>query len=393
VAINELILEIEPKVHHLGDDSYSGSANSQFQKNAEGTEFVQSFVIGNAHYNNYAKATLSFKAKGIQYNDNKLFINDKSYVLEESPSDGSYGNYSIDINKTEYQEGDNEIKLESGYGGDYDDFEFSNIVLTFSSPITNNDHLITLQRDGWNLVSICETISKEEIDMTGIQEIQSQNGLTIYTGAFAPYSNLNQLEEGYGYWLKSTKGTMFDVGQAQFSLKIPLKRTGWNLMGVCEDRAKTDINMSFYKEIQSQNGGTIYTGAFESFSNLDTLINGYGYWVKGDNEIEWIAKDGVHVPTGFEYQTINNTGETIETSVNDYSIKLWVNYEQSVDEQSNHTAIQVKVNGVKTPLMQIQSTYISKEMVVAVYDTEGILVGVSPIVTISNNMIVEVAVP
>jgi hypothetical protein len=40
--------------------------------------------------------------------------------------------------------------------------------------------------------------------------------------------------------------------------------------------------MSSIKEIQNQDGETLYTGEFAEHSNLDRLLNGYGYWVEGD---------------------------------------------------------------------------------------------------------------
>jgi len=38
--------------------------------------------------------------------------------------------------------------------------------------------------------------------MSGIAEIQSQDGKSIYSGDYDEYSNLDKLEAGYGYWVK-----------------------------------------------------------------------------------------------------------------------------------------------------------------------------------------------
>lgn len=138
-----------------------------------------------------------------------------------------------------------------------------------------------LKRDGWNLISVCQDMNKADIDMAGIEEIQNQDGLTIYTGANASLSNLNTLEAGYGYWVKGSAGTNFDGGVASTELKKPLKRDSWTLMAMCEDINATDINMTDIDEVQSQNGQTIYTGMWAEYSNLEKLIHGYGYWVKG----------------------------------------------------------------------------------------------------------------
>jgi hypothetical protein len=132
IKVNEVILEIEPKVHHLGDDVYSGSVNSQFQKKTEGLTFSKTFNISDTQYNNYDKSTIVFKAKGLQDNYNTLSVNNKVYKLEYSPSNGSYGTYSIEVEKSFYNKGQNSLKIISG---NEDDFEFANIVLKFSGTV------------------------------------------------------------------------------------------------------------------------------------------------------------------------------------------------------------------------------------------------------------------
>lgn len=142
IRANEVILEIEPNVHHLGDDGYGGIANSQFQKKTEGISFSKEFEISSSQYNNYKKATLIFEAKSIQNYHNKLIINSKVYELADSPSDGDYETYRIVLGKDVYHEGKNNLKIISGHrsDGDYDDFEFSNIILEFSGFIDNSSN-------------------------------------------------------------------------------------------------------------------------------------------------------------------------------------------------------------------------------------------------------------
>jgi len=150
---------------------------------------------------------------------------------------------------------------------------------------------ITLKRDGWNLVAVCQDINASSIDMTNIKEIQDQNGNSIYTGEYAQYSNLKVLKAGYGYWVKSNKGVKFKVGQSTKKLSIPFKRDGWNLMAMCEDRQKSLLDMTNITEIQDQSGNSIYTGIYAEFSNLNILSAGYGYWVKASKGGFFIAKD------------------------------------------------------------------------------------------------------
>lgn len=147
IKANEVVLEIEPKVHHLGDDSYSGSANSQFQKKTEGTSFSKSFDISSAQYNNYGKATLKFEAKGIQ-SGGQLRVNSEHYNLSSSPSDGSYTTYTIELEKIDYKQGNNSLQIISkSSGSDYDDFEFSNIVLEFESLLDSDSDGIPDERE------------------------------------------------------------------------------------------------------------------------------------------------------------------------------------------------------------------------------------------------------
>ena len=101
-----------------------------------------------------------------------------------------------------------------------------------------------LERNGWNLISVCQDMNMNEVNMTNIQEIQNQEGKSIYTGEWSEYSNLKKLEAGYGYWIKGDAGVTFDSGEANSTLKMPLKRTGWNLMASCEEIDKADIDMT-----------------------------------------------------------------------------------------------------------------------------------------------------
>ncbi|MBU1667464.1 glycoside hydrolase family 9 protein [bacterium] len=147
----------------------------------------------------------------------------------------------------------------------------------------NSSNFKPLQRTGWNLMSVCQDIYAIDINMSGIEEIQNQDGLSIYTGEYSNYSNLVVLEAGYAYWVKGEAGALFDGKKTDSNLSKPLLRDGWNLMATCQDTSKEDIDMSAYHEIQAQNGQTIYTGDGANYSNLDTLLNGYGYWVKGSS--------------------------------------------------------------------------------------------------------------
>lgn len=146
-------------------------------------------------------------------------------------------------------------------------------------------HQVPLQRDGWNLMAVCQDRNASEIDMHTIEQIQAQDGRTLYSGADANLSTLEMLEAGYGYWVKGQAGTVFDVGVAAAELQKPLTQEGWNLMASCEERSRDMMDMTDIEEIQAQNGESIYTGEWGEYSNLDSLLNGYGYWVKGNEGV------------------------------------------------------------------------------------------------------------
>ena len=259
------------------------------------------------------------------------------------------------------------------------------IVATITGTAAGSKNQTILERDGWNLISVCADMNRSEIDMSGIEEIQSQNGLTIYTGEYANLSNLNTLYAGYGYWVKGQAGISFDSGESRNKLVQPLTRDGWNLMASCEDIPKSEIDMSGIGEIQSQNGETIYTGEYAELSNLDNLRRGYGYWVKGSEGTLFTSQRGLSIPSGFDYQTINNTGATVEGNYEGYLVKVFANYSETANDQANHTALDITVNGTSIPVLQIQGTYRGHEIVVAVYDVSGKLVAVSDNVLIGSS--------
>jgi len=172
---------------------------------------------------------------------------------------------------------------------------------------------------------------------------------------------------------------------------ISLKRNSWNLVSICQDMQPDEIDMTGIKEIQSQDGKSIYTGDFAIYSNLLKLEMGYGYWIKGDEGVLFSAKDGLSLPSGFTYQTINNKNEIIQTTLNGLTIKLYANYAQTADAQATHIGIVVRVDGEDSSLMQIQESYEGKPLVVGVYDADNNLVGVSDNILINGNMVIEVA--
>ena len=133
-----VVLEIDPTIHHLGDDRFSGTINSQFQKMSEGTSITLPFSL-NEQQMAATEARLILHAKGLQQ-DNPVSINDNVIgLLNSSPADGSFGVVSLSI-PLPWPETDLDIHavtIESVRGGavnDYDDFEFANVLIELTLP-------------------------------------------------------------------------------------------------------------------------------------------------------------------------------------------------------------------------------------------------------------------
>lgn len=128
------VVEVEPTVHHLGDDYYSGDINSQFQLASQGTTYAKTFNV-NPGSLAYSRATIGLLVKGSQ-RANALEINGKAVgTLPVSPSDGSFGAVSATVDVASFfVAGTNTVVLRSvrdAASTDYDDFEFANIVVRF----------------------------------------------------------------------------------------------------------------------------------------------------------------------------------------------------------------------------------------------------------------------
>ncbi|MHC5110735.1 MAG: carboxypeptidase regulatory-like domain-containing protein [Planctomycetota bacterium] len=131
---NELTVAIEdePRVHHLGDNEFSGKINSRFQRRAEGDTYEANFGLDSSQLDQgFKRAELTMLVKGVQMR-HRLFVNGHllDAFLEESPSNGSFGEFTIDLEVSYLQVGQNRFMLKaSARGNDIDDFEFVNVQL------------------------------------------------------------------------------------------------------------------------------------------------------------------------------------------------------------------------------------------------------------------------
>lgn len=132
------VVEIDPALHHLGDDSFDGVINSQFQVSAEGISYSRSFSLSSLQAASIS-ANLTLTAKGLQ-NSNKLYINGVQIgLLNRSPSNGSFREEFFEVPKNLLGLSNTiEIIANLSSSTDYDDFEFTNIVLNFDTTNTNS---------------------------------------------------------------------------------------------------------------------------------------------------------------------------------------------------------------------------------------------------------------
>ncbi len=119
---------IDPRVHHLGDDLYTGLANSQFQLPTEGLRYQTSFNLP-IPPGQIDRAILRLTVKGAESN-NPIEINSQRVgYLKLKNNFGNSGEFQLEIPVNVLRSGSNALSISSCYDNDYDDFEFSNVRL------------------------------------------------------------------------------------------------------------------------------------------------------------------------------------------------------------------------------------------------------------------------
>lgn len=136
-ADDVIVIEVDPIVHHLGDGNFGGTINSQFQRRSEGAIYNATFALSEQQISAQA-ADLVFVAKGVQAENPVLINNQLVGMIPQSPTDGSFAEVALRVPMTYFDE-DSELQLleiqsvaTSTSGSDIDDFEFANIILTFT---------------------------------------------------------------------------------------------------------------------------------------------------------------------------------------------------------------------------------------------------------------------
>jgi len=126
-----IAVEEDPEVHHLGNDEFTGRINSRFQRRSEGIRLEMDFELDPDQVPPAIEgAELRLLVKGAQ-NANPVFVNGRRLreTLEDSPADGSFGEFRIPIPPETLRIGRNVLEFRSTdrRGTDLDDFEFVNV--------------------------------------------------------------------------------------------------------------------------------------------------------------------------------------------------------------------------------------------------------------------------
>ncbi len=132
VHADVLVMEAVPDVHHLGDDHFDGTINSQFQKRSEGASFAGAFELGvDRRPAQFTRGEVRLLAKGVQRR-HRIVINGKTLDrrLDHAPEDGSFGEFAAPFDASQLLSGANTLEIIAAPStSDIDDFEFVNVQI------------------------------------------------------------------------------------------------------------------------------------------------------------------------------------------------------------------------------------------------------------------------
>ena len=130
-----IALEEDPEVHHLGNNAFTGSINSQFQREAEGDRFIAPFELDADRLPpRNTRVRLWLLHKGSQC-PHEVYLNGQRIGdMIRSPDDGSFGEHTIRFDSTVLRPGTNVLEIQAiSCSGDLDDWEFVNLQIRLSS--------------------------------------------------------------------------------------------------------------------------------------------------------------------------------------------------------------------------------------------------------------------
>jgi hypothetical protein len=130
-----IAIEQQPEVHHLGNDRFEGSINSQFQKESDGLTFEAEFQLTPEQCPPaISRAAVLLMAKGVQC-PHKIRINGQTLRrrLRTTSEDGSFSRFTATFSADLLHPGTNTIEVMDVYcNDDLDDFEFVNVQIRLS---------------------------------------------------------------------------------------------------------------------------------------------------------------------------------------------------------------------------------------------------------------------
>jgi hypothetical protein len=133
--LSTVAIEAVPDVHHLGDDRFTGSVNSRFQKSSEGATFTATFELSELQIAPYmTQAEITMLIRGVQMRHPVYINGQRTRVrLSDSPGDGSFGEFRARFDVEHLRAGENTLEIRAkSRSGDIDDFEFVNVQLNLT---------------------------------------------------------------------------------------------------------------------------------------------------------------------------------------------------------------------------------------------------------------------
>ncbi len=161
--------------------------------------------------------------------------------------------------------------------------------------------VIGLTGPGWNLISLPQHPANTAIsDILGsISGKYSsawafQNGSWKFFDPASPgFSDLSNMDAGWGYWLNMTESATLAVTGTEPSKTMNLI-AGWNLVGYNSSASQNITNAlaSIAGKVVSvwayhNNSWQFYDPASPGFSDLTTMSPGYGYWINTNGACTW----------------------------------------------------------------------------------------------------------
>ena len=123
------------------------------------------------------------------------------------------------------------------------------------------------------------------------------------------------------------------------------------------------------------------------YSALTVLLLATGCGSSGSNPASEDSPENTTIETTkgvYKYKVINNMGQEVQTTVDNYKIALYSDTKEKAYDKSPHKGIVVKLNNKDSELMAIQSTYVNKDIVAKVYKGDE-LVSTSDVVKVTDD--------